>query len=608
MTLSRSISRLRALRLWLPLVWLMLAVVASAVETTVRAGLSRSITVIGEPVQYQIKITGAKRAGEPPEIPAIDGLDIHYLGPSTSSIMRVDQNGFTQERTTIHVYDITPEKNGAFTIPSVEVDVDGRRVKTEPVVLTVQQSSADDDSKPRAQGVLEVVVPKTTAYVGEMIPVEVRLYVDSRVKWQPVAMPTFEGEGFTKQKIPEPRRIETVTKNGRDYGQVVFKTAITPSKAGKITLGPVEIVYNAQVPRARPASPRSILDIFDDPMFSQTQQVKVASKPVELTVKPLPAAGQPAGFAGAVGKFAFSASGSPGEVKVGDPLTMKLQVSGHGNFDRVEAPTLKDSRGWRTYPPSGVFTKDASDEVGVSGIKRFEMAVVPEERKTQMPVFVFSYFDPEAEKYVTLSNDPAPLKVGGTPRAVPVPPVRATEEPPTLQSTPAPVVAPAPDDIHGVNYELGPQKAFQPLYERRAFWVAQSVPAAALLLLTGLRLRRPRTEAVLRRDTLRREKAKLLAQLRGGQLAHADFYNAAARVMQIDTALFTGAEASSVDVVEARALASDFAVAEVVDEVFNARAESLFAGGGHHEVQVSSETRGRVLSALETLEKAHARS
>jgi hypothetical protein len=590
----------------------MLAAVAPAAETIVRAGVSRGITVIGEPVQYQIKITNARRTGAPPEAPVVDGLEFRYLGPSTSVAARVDASGFYQEKTTSHIYAVNPTKNGTYTIPAVEVDVDGRRFKTEPIVLTVQQSSAEDETKPRAQGTLEIVLPKTTAYVGETIPVEVRLYVDARVHWQLASMPTLDAEGFTRQKFPEPRPPEVVPKNGLEYDLVIFKTSISPSKAGKMTLGPAEITYNAQVPRARRAAPKSLLDLFDDDVFgdlrfSEVQKITVASKPVELTVKPLPAAGQPPGFAGAVGKFEFSASGTPAEVKVGDPVTMKLQVSGRGNFDRVEAPALKDSKGWRSYPPSGIFTKDASDPIGISGIKKFEIAVVPEEQKTQMPAFAFSYFDPETEKYVTLSSDPAPLKVQGTLRA-PAPSVRATEEPLTAKATPMPAAPAAPEDIHGVVYELGVRKAFRLLYESREFWIAQSVPAAALLLLAGLRLRRPRTEAVLRRGTLRREKATLLTQLRGGRLAHAEFFNAAARVLQIDTALATGAEASSVDAAAVRALAPDFATAEVIDEVFNARAELLFAGGGREEVQVSSETRGRVLSVLETMEKAHAKS
>ncbi len=607
-----SLAPIRLLRAGLLALVIIFGAATQAADVSVKASLTRGITVIGEPVQYQIKISNAKRAGDPPDV-AADGLGIRYLGPSSSAVMRLDQSGFHQEKTTIQVYEVTPEKNGTFTIPAIEMDVDGRRLKTEQVTLTVQPSSAEDETKPRAQGMAELIVPKTAAYVGEMIPVELRLYVDARVRWQAAGMPVIEGEGFTKQKIPEPRRPEQVVKNGREYDLLVFKTAITPGKAGKISIGPADIIYNAQVPRARRSGPRSMFDIFDDdvfgdPFFSQAQQIKVKAQAVELTVKPLPVAGKPPEFSGAVGNFQFSAGGSPNQVKMGDPVTMKLRVSGRGNFDRVEAPALRKSDGWRSYPPSSVFTKDASDDVGISGTKVFDMAVIPEERKTQMPSFAFSYFDPEGENYVTLTSEPAPLKVEGVKFVAPAPAPKTTEAANAPNATPQ-KTAPIASDILGPRYEAGERKSFQPLYERREFWLAQAVPLAVLLLLTGARLRRPPNSEAQRQAALRREKAVLLSKLRGGELAHAEFFDTAARVMQIDTALVTGVESSGVDAAAARKLAAnDVATAEVIDDVFNARAEVLFAGGGHGEGSLRSEDRNRVLAAVEKMGRSRAKS
>ena len=598
---------------WLMALLLVLGVAAQAADVSVKASLSRGVTVIGEPVQFQIKITNGKRASDPPDV-ALDGLDIRYVGPSTNSVIRLDQNGFHSETTTVQVYQVTAAKNGTFTIPAVEVDVDGHKYKTEPVTLTVQQSAVEDAARPQAQGKLEIILPKKTAYVGEMIPIELRFYMDARVRREVVAMPEISGEGFTKQKMPEPRRPERVTKDGREYDVLVFKTAITPGKAGKISIGPGEVIYNAQVPRARRSGPRSMFDLLDedafgDPFFAQVQQFKVKAEPVELTVKPLPAAGKPHDFSGAVGTFQFSAAGSPSQVKVGDPVTMKLRVSGRGNFDRVEAPALKDSSGWRSYPPSGTFKKEDSNEIGMSGTKTFEMAVIPEEKKTQMPVFTFSFFDPEAEKYVTLASEPAALKVDGAKVAAPPPVPNATaagDEPKAAPDTPK--NPPNPTDIHGPRYDVGARKTFAPLYERREFWQVQAGMLAVLFVLVGFRVRgRPNANAA-RNAALRREKSALLAKLRRSEIAHAEFFDAAARVVQIDAALATGVEAAGVDAAAARALAgSDKATAEVIDDVFNARAELLFAGDGRDDGRVSGDERARVLAALERFGRNHAK-
>jgi hypothetical protein len=581
---------------------------AHAADVTVRATLSSGVSTIGNPVQYQIKITGARQIAEPPEID-VDGLVIRYAGPSETSVMRFRNGSFSSERTTTLVYQVVPERHGTFTIPPVMVEADGRTFRTEQVGLKVQPNTGTDagnDAQPI--GFAEFVVPKKTAYIGETIPVELRLYVDARVRWQPVSMPEIEGEGFTKQKLPEPTR-EQVQKNGREYDLLIFKTAITPSRAGKITIGPSEIPYNARVPRARRGGPRSLFDMFDDdvfgdPFFSSTQQMKAKAGMLEITVKPLPAAGKPRDFSGAVGHFEFTAEGRPKQVKVGDPVAMTLRVSGRGNFDRMTAPVLKDPTGWRTYPPTSAF--EADDEINYNGTKTFEYAVVPEERKTEMPIFEFSYFDPLAEKYVTLHSETAPLTVErGAPPATPPPTVAAAPES-RAEAPPAP--APV-NDIVGLRYDRESTGPLVPIHLRREFWYAQGVAGCGLLLLLGLRLRRRPDEAERAAAELRREKAAALGRLRNSELGRVEFLETAARVAQIETALATGRSVGSVD---AEAVQNSgklsASTAEVIDEIFAARAELLYAGGGSVEGSVTAAERERVLGALQELEKSHGRS
>jgi hypothetical protein len=606
MTLLSSKIHFRIWSVWLALLLGVLGAVAQGADVSVRASLSRGITVIGDPVQYQIKITGARRVVPPPE-PEVDGVVIRYSGPSENAVMRFQNGSFTSERTTTLVYEVVPERNGTFTIPAVAVEADGKTFHTEPVGLTVQPSSTPGNNDPETIGFAELVVPKKTAYLGEAIPLELRLYVDARVRWQPIAMPEIAGDGFTKQKMPEPQRSQ-VQKNGKEYDMLTFKTAIMPVRAGKITIGPAEIAFNARVPRARRGGSRSLLDMFDDdvfgdPFFSVTQQMKAKAAALELTVKPLPAAGKPGDFSGAVGTFQLAAEGSPKQVKVGDPVTMKLRVSGRGNFDRMTAPVIKDPAGWRSYPPSNAFKAD--DDVGISGTKTFEMAVVPEVKKTQMPAFQFSYFDALAEKYITLTTEPAPLSVeGGVAPAPPVPiPVGEAERPP------APPAPSKPDDIVGLRYDRDAVQSFVPLHQQREFWLAQGAAGLVLLGFLGLKLRRRPDSAAMQMAALRREKAEALARLRNGELPHVEFVDAAARVAQIETALVTGRPASGIDAGAVRASARlDDTTAEVIDEIFNARAELLFAGGGRGDGRVPAAERDRVLAALKQLERSHAKN
>ncbi len=565
---------------------------ARAEDVSVSASLTRQNAAVGEPVQLQIKLNGSSNSGQPPSV-AVDGLDIRYLGPST----QMQMENFTHIRRSVtYIYQVVPVRAGTFTIPAVLVEVDGKRLKTAPLTLSVESGAGGGSQQPLDKvGFAEIVLPKKTAYVGEAIPIDLRLNVDDRVHWQLETMPQFEGEGFTKTKLTQPRQ-ESARRDGREYNVVAVHTAITPSKAGKLSIGPLDFTYIAQVPRARRKQGGSIFDMFDnvfnDPTFGANQRMNAKAAAVEIDVKLLPAEGRPKDFSGGVGDFKFTAEGSPHEVKVGDPVTMKLRISGRGSFDRVEAPAMTDPTGWRTYPATGVFK--AEDEIGIAGAKTFEVAVIAEARKTAMPDFAFSYFDPASEKYVTLRSEPRPLTVTGAP----APPPAITANAPQEKKA-------APTDILGLHYEFGAaHSSFEPLYARREFLLAQLVPLGVVLTLIGRRVLR-RSESARAADGLRREKAALLRGLRA-ESSHAKLFDAAARVIQIDTALGSDRAADSVDAATAcQSRRLDPQTAESVAAIFSARAELLYAGGGSGDGRVSAAERNRVIETIAKFSSAN---
>ena len=71
----------------------------------------------------------------------------------------------------------------------------------------------------------------------------------------------------------------------------------------------------------------------------RTVKTKVSSKPVNIKVKPFPAAA-PKSFNGAVGKFNLKASLDNNQVKANEAITLKLQLSGTGNIKLIDAPKV----------------------------------------------------------------------------------------------------------------------------------------------------------------------------------------------------------------------------------------------------------------------------
>src|SRR5262245_12746678 len=403
---------------------------AHADSPSVTAVLTSSEATLGETVHLEVRVTGARGAEAPEEI-MVDGLEIHRTGTS----QRIEMNNFSLTTSVVYDYTVMPLRAGTFTIPPQTIRVGNNSLRTPGLTLNVADSGGRStggrpgrDAQAASGNNLvfaELIVPSKTAYVGEIVPVQIRMGFDPRVRPRLIEPPEITGQGFTAQKLQESgQNTESIA--GRPYEVVTYKTAIAAARAGKFEIGPVKAKAQVVVPR-RPSAPRSRprspFDLFDeddpfsDPFFSnpfsqlgERREVEIKSEPAALEVKPLPPNAPPS-FSGAIGNFTMTTEAKPKTVQVGDPITVTTTISGRGNFDRVNAPVIEDERGWHKYPPSSKFKQD--DEVGISGTKTFEMVLSPNERKQTLPLLAFSYFDPVKEHYVTMHSEAIPINVQG---------------------------------------------------------------------------------------------------------------------------------------------------------------------------------------------------
>src|SRR5207249_5561267 len=216
--------------------------VAFADSLNVTAVLTSSETVLGEPVQLQIRVTGARGADAPDEIVA-DGLEIHRTGTS----QHFEMNNFNVTSSVVYDYTVMPLKAGTFIIPPQTIRVGNNLLRTPELRLNVADSPgrsvrSSQPAQPANATKLvfaELIVPKKTAYVGEIVPVELRLGFDPRAHPKLLEGPEISGQGFTGQKLQQSgENLETI--NGRSYDVVTFKTAIAPARAGKFEIGPIK--------------------------------------------------------------------------------------------------------------------------------------------------------------------------------------------------------------------------------------------------------------------------------------------------------------------------------------------------------------------------------
>ena len=591
---------------------------ALADSPSVTAVLSSSEAAIGETVQLQIEVTGS--GAKPPGEIQVEGLEIQQTGTEQHYEMR----NFSVSQSIIYNYTILPTKTGKFKIPPQTIDIGGNKLRTPELVLNVVDSpnrsagsnagaAAPATINPKDLGFIELIIPKRQAYVGEVIPVVIKLCLNARVRFQQLAPPDITAQGLTTQRMEKSgENVETI--NGATYHVVTYKTGLTAARSGKFEIPAIAAKGIALVPRrsssqrSAPQRPRSPMDMFnmdpfDDPFFSnlipERRQVTLRSEPEMIEVKALPP-NAPAGFSGAVGNFTLTTEAKPTSVQIGDPITVTSAIAGRGNFDRVNAPVIEEERGWHRYPPSSKFAKD--DDIGISGTKTFEMVLSPNEKKEAVPPLTFSYFDPTKEKYVTLRSDAIPVQVEGSAIPSPPPTIAKTATAATPEASAKPESKPR--DILYQIAEFGLTRSFTPLYARAAFWMAQLVPLLGLLGFAGWKIRQARIDnrAAQRTARLQREAAELMRSLRRNNSSPEEYFSQASRAIQVKTALVNNVDPNVVDEeVAARA----FALAEneraQLRRLF-ARSDELRYSGGHNGNEtVSPQDRQAILELIESL-------
>jgi hypothetical protein len=269
---------------------------------------------------------------------------------------------------------------------------------------------------------VRLVVPKKQIYVGELVPVQIKAYFRTDVGVRLYAPPAVRNDAFTTVDLTDPPAQGRELINGVPYFVATWSSAVVPIKNGDYTLA-MELPATLEI-RQQPKVTLNDLfgaDPLDGPLFNnwamRSFQTRVIEKSVLLKtavtaidVLPLPAAGRPADFSGAVGSFDLKAEVTPTNIAAGDPLTVTLSIQGEGNFDRVNSDGLSTDTQWKAYRPRGSFS--SRDKIGLHGSKKFQQAVVPlQAGSVTLPALNFSYFDPQSRQYVVRHTQPIKVSV-----------------------------------------------------------------------------------------------------------------------------------------------------------------------------------------------------
>ena len=131
----------------------------------------------------------------------------------------------------------------------------------------------------------------------------------------------------------------------------------------------------------------------------------------ELAIKVLPLPNRPANFSGGVGHFNLSAQLNKKEVKAGNPITIRVVVSGAGNLKLIKQPIIQIPKGVESYDVK-VTDKTQLTTKGAEGNMIYDQVVIPhQEGLVAIPPVKFCYYDLSQKKYITLQTEPMDLVV-----------------------------------------------------------------------------------------------------------------------------------------------------------------------------------------------------
>lgn len=387
----------------------------------VTARLSSGVVKLGGEVTLVLSVENASQSSVRP-LPAVDGLRIAPWSEPSSRSTSVIVNGRlsrSDERTWTAA--VRPERAGEFTIPGLEVVVEGAPTRTQPLSLNVVADLKGDEL-----GSFTLRSSASQVVEGQPFLLELTFGWDAglrdRINWANLSL-SWWGQlpGAVENAVPPPtpggkwvellmnsestvnvEELANQTVRGRPFRMFRLVRSFTATRAGTLEF-PAGWLEFARV--------EDTGDFFTR-RRERVESFFVRSQPLELTVLRLPEEGRPADFGGAIGRFQVRASADPRDVDAGESIKLKVEWTGDGNLSYFSAPEPSRSesfRGFRVYGMTESKSIDRRTVVYDLAPRSAEVTAIP---PLELPVF-----DPSTLRYTVLASEPIPIHVRALARA-----------------------------------------------------------------------------------------------------------------------------------------------------------------------------------------------
>ena len=380
---------------------LILCLNQSVAQVSFQAKVSKNRLGINERLRVTFEMN---QNGDNFNPPSFEGFTV--VGGPNQSVSNSWVNGL-RSFSKSYTYFLTPTRKGKITIAQATIEIDGEVYKTTPVQVEITQAVNNPNSpQARANAIadenlhLVAEISKRDPYLNEAITVIYKLYFSSEISVSnvnEVEMPVYSD--FWSHLIPIPKlEIKQGQYKGQPYNYVTWrKTVLYPQKTGKLVIAPLTLNVSVDVPTNR-------RDFFGNRVYQKTPKIITAGKRT-IDVKPLPQAGRPADFDGAVGDFDLNVKFNKTALKSSESFQATVKVSGRGNLKLFSLPQLNAPSSLEVYEPEHK-ENVKTNLLGMQGSIEDTYTIVPQyQGNYPIPSVSFSYFDPVKELYVSLKSE-----------------------------------------------------------------------------------------------------------------------------------------------------------------------------------------------------------
>lgn len=380
---------------------------------------------VGDQFQVEYVVSSQDVRGfQPGRMP--DGIEILY-GPSTSSQSSFHMvNGHTSSSSSMTIsYVMRATKKGSFTIPAAHANVGGKVMQAPATHISASGGAAasyhsrgngyQHDSQTQSQHhatttarlgediFIKVSASKKRVHEQEPVLLTYKVYTQVDLTSLDGKMPDLKGFHAQEVKLPLQKTFHQESVNGRTYNTVTWSQYVLyPQMTGTMEIPP--IMFHGVV-----------MQEIRDPMAFilnggyEERKCNIKAPGLTIQVDPLPS--RPQNFSGGVGTFNVSAQLDKETLKEGEPLNMRVVVSGVGNLKLIKQPEVSFPQNFERYDAK-VTDKTHLTTRGVEGNMVYDFLAVPRKEGTYtIPSVKFVYYDTSSNSYKTAQSQAFTVKV-----------------------------------------------------------------------------------------------------------------------------------------------------------------------------------------------------